>query len=271
MDSSRSPEYLQLIADYHLERDRLRMMARGSIIWGVINTFIGVVALTNHPINIILVLIGLFLLLEGIWFTIRPSAFGVLVDSLALMIVGCWNLFIVALELLAGEQPRVYWAILGLVFVGIALYRLTTFPRLYQLFQEPFADEDLQHMDDLIRYVSKTKLKDAGDIIALQMKQRQWRGLLAPRYALFLDVMRKKALVAARDDVSVEERGKVLIGSTLKVRLSIRAKRWDGLMAPAAFAKFQAWKLNDEPQEVEEAEVEPLPPSENYTRRDPIP
>jgi hypothetical protein len=274
VDSTFDAEQLQRIADFHQERARLRILARGSMIWGGINTLIGGVALANHPINIILVLIGLFLLAEGIWFSIKPSAFGILVDALALMVVGFWNLFIVALELLAGVEPRVYWAILGIVFIGIALYRMMTFPRLYQLFQEPIIDEDLQHMDDLIRYLTKTKPKEAGDIIAFQtsgfMGQRQWRALLATHYALFLDIVGKKALVANRDEVTIEERGKVLLGSTLKVRLLIRAKRWNGLMIPAAFAKFQAWKLSDDRQEEEPLEAQPLPPNEGYTRRDQI-
>jgi hypothetical protein len=106
----REEEQLQRIAELHQERARLRALARASIVWGLINMVLGVIALQDHPINLILVLIGL-------------------------------------------------------LFVGIAVYRLTTFPRLDRLFRESFADADLQRMDELLRYVSHAKPKEAHDLI----------------------------------------------------------------------------------------------------------
>jgi hypothetical protein len=259
---------LQRMAEFHQERTRLRTLARGSILWGAINLVLGLIYLQDHFINFILVLIGLALLLEGIWFSILPSALGVLVDAVVLLVIGLWNVFIVALDLLAGEPPRVQWVVLGLLFIGIALYRMTTFPRVHQLFQEEFSDEELQQMDALMRYITKSNLKKSDDLITLQMQQRQWRAYLGLHYALFLDVGRKKPLATERANVSIEENGKALLSSHLKVRIHIGDKSWAGHMPPGAFAKFQAWKLSDERDVVPESP--PAPPSDAYTRRDQI-
>ncbi|HEY7427225.1 MAG TPA: hypothetical protein VH682_23525 [Gemmataceae bacterium] len=271
----RDEEQLQRIAEFHQERARLRTLARGSIVWGLINLAIGVVALQNHPINLVLVLIGLFLLLEGVWFSIRPSALGVLVDALVLLLIGLWDVFIVALDVLAGGVPRIHWMILGLIFLGIATYRLKTYPHIDQLFREPFADEDLQQVEELVHYITTSNPRQVHDLITFRTRadlrqERHWRAYLGPHYALFLDMVWKKALVAGRADVSIEERGKVLLSPMLKVSIRIREQRWNGRMSPAEYAKFQAWKITETSQDALPSKEQPQPSADTYTRRDQI-
>jgi hypothetical protein len=271
MGPLRDEEQLQRIAEFHQERARLRMLAYGSIVWGLINLALGIIALQNHPINLVLVLVGLLLLLEGIWFSIRPSPLGVLVDGLILLLIGLWDVFIVMLDVLAGGVPRVHWEILGLIFLGIATYRLKTYPHIDQLFREPFVDEDHQQVEELIHYITTSSPKQAHDLITFRTRadfrpERHWRAYLGPHYALFLDMVWKKALAAGRADVSIEERGKALLSSMLKVRIRIREQRWNGLMSPAEYAKFQAWKISETPRDA----FPPEPSANIYTRRNQI-
>jgi hypothetical protein len=56
-------EELHLIAEYHTARRTLRRMGWGSIVFGIINTGIGMTfAFHLHPVNAVLALIGLLLL-----------------------------------------------------------------------------------------------------------------------------------------------------------------------------------------------------------------
>src|SRR5712691_11000070 len=109
---------LQQIAEYRRARKTLRAAGIGGIIFGVLALAIGVPLLTINLLNIVLVMIGLLLLVEGIWNVTYPTAEGVIVDGVALILVGVWNIFVTFFNALAagggpGAALHVHWAVIG--------------------------------------------------------------------------------------------------------------------------------------------------------------
>jgi membrane-bound ClpP family serine protease len=83
---------LQAVSNYNLLCKALRPAGVGSIIFGLIAMAMGFAAMDENPINALLGIIGIFLLVEGIWILAVPSPVGMIVDGIALLIVGLWNI-----------------------------------------------------------------------------------------------------------------------------------------------------------------------------------
>ena len=112
-----SPELLdelQRVANYRQMHKRLRTSGIGSVFFGVIAIAIGVKMLRFSDLNLILVGIGVFLLIEGLWLIVRPAPIGVILDGIALILVGTWNIAVQILNAAAGHPGQGFWPILGI-------------------------------------------------------------------------------------------------------------------------------------------------------------
>jgi hypothetical protein len=249
MDLLRDEHELEQLAEYHAMRGRVRTWGRASILFGVINLALGVLYLQFSLLNLGLVGIALFMLAEGALFTARPTAAGVLVDGITFLLLALWNLSIVALTLLAGQVPSLWAALFGVVCLACSVHRFVTYPRALELFGRAYTEDELARMDELIRYVTTTKPREAADVITFQAKsftqQREWRAYLSPGAALFVDMLSRRVVVARKPDVTFEQTGKVLLSDTLKATFRVREHTWKGLISPASFAKYAAWKLEE--------------------------
>jgi hypothetical protein len=124
-----------------------------------------------------------------------------------------------------------------------------------------YSEADLARLDELLRYVTGTKLKDATDIITLGVGVRDWRVLLGPQAALFVDMLSKRVVAARKEEVTFEERGPVMLGGLLPATFRVREQTWKGTIAPAGFAKYLAWKL-EEPAAAPETKAAPEVPTD---------
>jgi hypothetical protein len=96
--------------------------AVSSIIFGIIGMVSGVVTLNNNSINIILVFLGVFLFFEGIWLlSAKPSPTTYLVDGIALLLIGLWNISVTLVDMSAGGGMRIF-LVLG-IFQLVWAYR----------------------------------------------------------------------------------------------------------------------------------------------------
>lgn len=66
----------------------------GSILFGIIGLLVGLVSISANALNLILVVIGGTLLIEGIWLVAAPTYFGLLIDGILIAIIGVWNVII---------------------------------------------------------------------------------------------------------------------------------------------------------------------------------
>src|SRR5260370_28350251 len=79
---------LQRTADYLLVYKRLRTLGRSSIFLGLFNLLASLIPIQGTFICTVLAVIGLCLLVDGVWLLVFPSPHGVLVEGPGLLVIG---------------------------------------------------------------------------------------------------------------------------------------------------------------------------------------
>ena len=85
-------EKLRRASNYELLSKALRPAGIGSVVFGLIAMAMGFAEMDMSPVNAVLGVIGIFLVVEGIWILVSPSPAGLIVDGIALLMVGLWNI-----------------------------------------------------------------------------------------------------------------------------------------------------------------------------------
>jgi hypothetical protein len=233
---------LRKTADFLIIRKKLRQAGIGSFVFGILALIIGGIMLPENLLNLLLILIGLLLLGVGIWNWISPTAEGIIVDGIALLIVALWNIGITLLQLAAGMPPT-HWAIIGVLQVVWSVRRFRDYPKYREALGHKPHPEDLKAMDALISKIHKSKETEVG-AVQFKAKGRAWKGLLARDAVIFLDGLKQEtALVARRDEFSVESQGKVLIGSSLRANFRIGDRNLSGTISPESLQKIEKWQV----------------------------
>jgi hypothetical protein len=247
-------EDLHLLAEYHTACRALRRMGWAGVGFGIFNIGLGMVfTFYLHPINAVLVLIGLLLFASGVWCLVLPGAEGVICNGIALIAVGLWNLFVTVINLVAGAGPQIWWAVIGIFLIATGVQCFRKYARFSAALRHGASKEDLARMDRLVKSILKADSNEDEDIIGFSARtfnqQLVWRGRLGRNVAMFVEKKTKEVLVAGKEDVSIEPHGKVLIGQTLKAAVRIREHKWEALVSPRSFDRFRDWKFSEDDDE----------------------
>jgi len=243
-------EELHLIAEYHTACHALRRTGWGGIAFGALAIALGFFfTFTMGPINVLLILIGLLLFVSGIWCLVLPGAEGLIVNGIALILVGLWNIFVTIL-IIAGGRPTDIWVpAIGVFLIIAGLRAFLNYARFSAALRHGATSEETAMMNDLVRNVLSADSKLDEDIVGFRVKnfwqQAQWRGGLSSHAALFVQRVTKEVLVARKEDVFIEPHGKVLLGNSLKAMVKIGDHKWGALISPQAFDRFREWKFDD--------------------------
>jgi len=246
LDAANQAE-LQSVSNYRLVRKTLKTAGVGSIVFGLIGMGIGFVGMEENPVNAVLGLIGIFLLVEGIWVVSAPTPTGMIVDGIALLMLGVWNIFTtIANSASNGSDGPHFFAILG---VWQIIWGFQSFGRYKRFSAMPMAkpsDATLKRIDELVKAITKAKATEQSDIVEFQTKtftaQQVWKGRLSDDAAVFVEGSGQDIVFASRPEVEFVKQGKVLIGKTLKAKFKLRDREFAGTIAPESMDRFEAWK-----------------------------
>jgi hypothetical protein len=250
---------LQKVAEYRRARKTARAAGIGGLFFGGLAVFVGASALGQNILNLVLIMIGLLLVADGIWNFARPSAGGVIVDGFAFVVIGLWNIFITCFNILAaiavpGAQPDVKWGVMGVVQIAYGIYRFVGCRRFAEAFRVKPDANDLAQLDELVKKIQKTKPKDAEGLVLFQVEtffgRQPWKGQLTDNGVLFVSVMMPDVIVARREEVHIEVKGKVVLGKTRKATIRIREHTLKVLIPPDSLAAIEAWKSRPAQQDV---------------------
>jgi hypothetical protein len=240
---------LQRVSNYRLVRKTLKPAGIGSIVFGLIAIAMGFGGMEENPANAILGLIGLFLLVEGIWIVSAPTPIGMIVDGIALLILGSWNIFTTITNSAAGGGNVLhFFAILG---VWQIIWGFQSFGRYRRFSAMPMvkpSDETLRQIDDLVNAITKAKAKEQPDLVEFQtttFTAQTWKGRLSNDSAVFVEGSGQDIVFARRGDVEFVKQGKALIGKTLKATFKLRDRQLTGTIAPEFIDRFEAWKAGN--------------------------
>lgn len=234
---------LQRVSNYRLVRKTLRPAGIGSIVFGLIAIATGFGQMHANPINAILGLIGVFLLVEGIWITAAPTPAGMIVDGIALIVLGAWNVFItIANAASGGGGGPNFFAVLGIWQIVWGCQGFGRHARLSKLPMNKPSEQTLKMIDGIVKDITRGKPKDVPDLIEFQIKNQIWKGRLSQDSAILVQAAGQDVVFARKAQFQIDQTGKVLIGKTLKASFRLRDKSQNGTISPENFEKYAAWK-----------------------------
>ena len=248
-------EELQRVANYRLVTKTLRSDGIGSIVFGVIAIGMGLSGMKDNPLNIYLALIGCFLTLEGIWLVSAPVPIGMIVDGIALLILGIWNILVAISNTSTGSlSGHGLFAYLGLWQIVWGFKKFGRYTRFREMPQTKPTPESIHRIDEIVNEITKSKMADDPNLIVFRIPAttffdgpQVWKARLVGANAVFTEKSGCDCIIAKKDDVDFVKTGKFLIGKTLKADFRIQDRNLKGQISPKAFERYERWKTASQP------------------------
>ncbi len=197
---------LQNVAAYRELRRSVQLGGRENVLFALL--MFGI-AYFNHSANapwLITLLYGLLAcgeLLVGLIKWVAPSAEGVLLDALVLLVFAGWNLGWQGLAALGGGRPQPVILFLGLYMLFGAFGRFKAYATLRRLFAERPSAEHIAWFDDLVRDILTSD--PHTDQLALDLPTSpHWRAKLLGSTVFFVANSGSAVWVAGPDDFSLQ-------------------------------------------------------------------
>lgn len=229
-----------------------RSVATISIIFGAINTAVGIMALDDHPVNIVLVLLGLGMLAEGVILLMKPNATGLILEGVAFSALGIWNLFILLFNASNGDPGSNagrtgVWAIIQIAF-GIQNF-MRYGPTKERLAGPPLDAPMLEQGKALVDQAHKVDPKKTPNAVSFTATNffgaKIWKGLLWQGSGLAVETRGTEAMIFAPDELIIVE-AKPSGKKNQKALLRIGRKQFKTMMTNESYQRIADWKSTAE-------------------------
>lgn len=244
MEFIASMEDMQKTADYRLYTNRIKKEAIGSIIFGIIAVGTGIFFF--NIFNLILMSIGLFLLTCGIWAITNPSPTSLILNGIALIIVGLWNILIPVLEMVFGNFGGVVWLAVGIwqVVMGIQSFKESKkFTRFGSWKPEGHI---LKEVEDIFNKIKKANPKKEDNIIEFRLTSLKENATVKGEFmgdkVVLVKLPQQTIYFLNNRELEIEIKGKVLMGKQLKMEAKIKDESNSGLIFPESYQRYEKWK-----------------------------
>jgi hypothetical protein len=241
MEQTNLASKLQKVADYRTVRKSLKKSGMWSILFGAIAVVWGL----WPPVDFILTALGTVLISTGIWNIVAPRPTGIILDGITLLLVGAYNLLGSILAMINGEGASPRWAVLGLFQLVWGVQRIASFKRFAHAFAEKPPDSELEQIEQTVDAIRKTKTKESADTVQIRVNGVHttiWMARFSGNEAVFVESGGGDVLVGSKDTVTIENRGKVMIGNAVKTKITINGMTLEGTMSPDAYRLYEQWK-----------------------------
>jgi len=216
------------------------------MIFGAIALGVGTNGMQDNPINIVLVLIGGFMLVEGLWVIRAPTPGGLIAEGLVLLTLGAWNIFITIQSIALGAEVSGPWPVLGALQIIWGIHYAVRYHSYADLPPERPSKESLKTVDELVRTITKANPTDAEDIIELEtanfIARQNWKAKLMDNAGVFVDTRGREVFVARKEDTELAAGGKPIGSKKVKVSFRIDDRRMSGTIKPELLDRYEAWK-----------------------------
>ena len=161
---------LKKAVDSRMIQKMLRPAAIGSIVFGVIAVVMGTQGAEDVPINNVLALIGVLLFIEGIWCAAAPQPVGLVVDGIALIILGIWNILVTIANIEAGAQSMSGFILLGIWQISWGIQSIKRYKHYSYLSGVTVSQESRQNLDNMVNNIKLASASGDDSIIEFQVK-----------------------------------------------------------------------------------------------------
>jgi hypothetical protein len=250
MQSAQNQE-LKQAADYYAFKKTVQGKGNVNIALGIIGIVLGFFYTLINPINIILVLLGVLILVIGIWAKIRPTTSSLLFAGIGLCIMGAWNAVIVVINIIAfAADPLsgIGWSPVGIVWSWVQIsLGVDVFNRYRRTIGTPvreFNNDWLKRVEETISPVIHGDPNKENDVIEFKKQTvwmyATWKGKLTHPYGMIAPTRGDDIFFVTPEEVEVVDKGK--FRKVSKAWLIINGKTYKGTMTPQSITRLQYWK-----------------------------
>ncbi|MCD4785825.1 MAG: hypothetical protein K8T10_18560 [Candidatus Eremiobacteraeota bacterium] len=237
-------EEMQKTADYRFYKNKIKGGAIGSILFGIIAVGMGIHFF--NIFNLILISIGLFLFTCGIWAIIDPNPTSLILDGVALIMVGLWNIVLAALEIAFGDFGVGIWLVAGIWQVVAGIQSFKESKKFTQFTSWKPEGHILKEVEEILKKIKKENPKKENNIIEFRLTSLKdsatVKGELVGDRIVLVKLPREQIYFLNSREIEIEVKGKVLIGKQLKVEVKIKDESNSGLIFPESYERYEKWK-----------------------------
>jgi len=240
---------LQNAGDYLTIRG-IRGGAIGSIFFGILAIFMGYNSIDIDPINIVLLFLGIFLIVEGFYVIASPSLGGFILEGTALCSIGFWNIIISIMNLYSsgGYSGISIFFLLGCLQIYLGVKSLLRFIKYNKRDIHKPTDDLLKEVKKLVNSTIKANPKVEPDVLIFNVSAvftpEIWRSKLMGDIGLFVTQDKSTVIFANKNDVSFVDNGKNRSLKQLPVSISIGRHNFKGVMPAESYARYESWKYS---------------------------
>jgi hypothetical protein len=245
---------LSLAARYYAFIKSTKGKSTVNIILGILGIVLGLFyAMVMNPINLILVLIGAFLLSVGIWAKAKPTLNSLLFSGIALMVIGGWNFVVFILNFIdviasfpdvtgfgVGWVFGAFWGGLQITWGNDALQKYRRYSLNPAIRPSP---ELLKQVEETIKPVLSANLANE-EIIQFTTQGGYngcvWRGKLDKPVAILSSKAGDDIHFVSPQELQITQTGK--FRKLLKVSFRINGQTYKGTITPISFERYENWK-----------------------------
>jgi len=182
----------------------------------------------------------------------QPSAVGLILDGILLMLLGGW--------LLTQQQAILLilrgGTVLGVVLILMSALRFQRYGQVRDAFAEPPTDGQVAWFDEIVAEIQAADA--AADPTIVEFRSGiAWKGKRLGDVLIFTDALDSENLIVDRHDAETTDKGKALLGSARFAAMRFGRRTFDfAEIAPEQLERLQSWRT-DEGVEGDGAEAPP--------------
>ncbi|MBN1222994.1 MAG: hypothetical protein JXB23_07075 [Candidatus Aminicenantes bacterium] len=191
---SLSGKELKRIFDFDTLRGHLRSAGIGSLVWGVLFLW-GLSLLQENSLSVVVLLLGLGMIVGGLWVLVVIKPHGLIIDGLIMMAVGILNIYITTniLERHQSSEEAVLYFFLGWIQLFWGIGSISRYKRYaYLRGRKPKADE-VEQAKKQIKAIWEEDLSGSPDLVGFKsfksffhFSEYEWRVKLLPAELVLL-------------------------------------------------------------------------------------
>jgi hypothetical protein len=241
MDRSVPTSKLLRAAEFLAARRKLRVSGMWSVLFGVVSVMVGCLWI---PVDWVLTALGVVLMATGGWNILVPRPTSIVLDAVAVLLVGAYNLIGAVLAVMDGLPPSPGRAFLGAFQVVWSVQRLGNLREFAGAFLERPTDAEIKEIDEAVGSIRRAVAKGSSDVIEFSAgtTRRAWKARLHGEHAVFVAVATSEFLVGTRGTIVLTPRSNESGGGALQADLAIGGTRLRITIVPDSLRLYEQWK-----------------------------
>lgn len=238
---------LKMSNNYRLAMKGLKPGAIGSIIFGLIAIMAGTV--TDGVLGPVSIIVGLLLIVEGIWILRTRRLDWLIYEGFALVVIGALNILLTVQDLLSevgSGQGTGHFLGLGVIQIIFGWKSIVRYQHFSELPMMKPTDAINTTIINLVYGVTSANIKQDPELIEFKTVEfrgrKSWKARLSGNSGTFVEGNEKDVIMEKRASIQIIPEGEFLPNAMTKMTIRMGEKTYNGTINHENFTKYKDWK-----------------------------